>query len=262
VKNKPPYAVESVDNALRILQALRDSGRLRVSEIAEELGIARSTAHRLLSMLVYRDFAIRSEDHSYLPGPALSAPPLHGEPMARLRTQLRPHMEALRDQVGETVNLQVRLGAQARFLFTVESNQVLRVGDRQGTILPAWVTSGGKALLAELPDTQLTAVLRSVSGRPPQGLSDAARRALVTELRVVRQRGWAENLEESESGLCAVGMCVRDASGAAVAALSVAAPAARYSADKRRLFIAELTAIVTVAQAEALLRNDSGPMQP
>jgi DNA-binding IclR family transcriptional regulator len=56
----------------------------------------------------------------------------------------------------------------------------------------------------------------------------------------------------SESGLRAVGMCGRDASGAAVAALSVAAPAARYSADKRRLFIAELTAIVTVAQAEAL----------
>lgn len=138
MKNKPPYAVESVDNALRILQALRDSGRLRVSEVAGELGIARSTAHRLLSMLVYRDFAIRSEDHSYLPGPALSAPPLHGEPMARLRNQLRPHMEALRDQVGETINLQVRLGAQARFLYTVESTQVLRVGDRQETILPAW----------------------------------------------------------------------------------------------------------------------------
>ena len=121
MKNKPPYAVESVDNALRILQALRDSGQLRVSEVAEELGIARSTAHRLLSMLVYRDFAVRSEDHTYLPGPALSAPPLHGEPMARLRSQLRPYMEALRDQVAETVNLLVRIGAQTRFLYTVES---------------------------------------------------------------------------------------------------------------------------------------------
>jgi DNA-binding IclR family transcriptional regulator len=250
VKNKPPYAVESVDNALRILQALRDSGRLRVSEIAEELGIARSTAHRLLSMLVYRDFAIRSEDHSYLPGPALSAPPLRGEPMARLRNQLRPHMEALRDRVGETINLQVRLGAQTRFLCTVESNQVLRVGDRQGAILPAWVTSGGKALLAELPDAQLTAVLRDVSGRPPQGLPDAARRALVTELRVVRERGWAENVEESESGLCAVGMCVRDASGTAIAALSVAAPAARYSAERAGLFVRELSATASSAQVD------------
>jgi IclR family transcriptional regulator, acetate operon repressor len=259
VKNKPPYAVESVDNALRILQALRDSGQLRVSEIAGELGIARSTAHRLLSMLVYRDFAIRAEDHSYLPGPALSAPPLHGEPMSRLRGQLRPHMEALRDQLGETVNLQVRLGAQTRFLYTVESAEVLRVGDRQGTILPAWVTSGGKVLLAALPDAQLTAVLRKAaapSGMAPPAsrwsLTTSARRALITELRQVRERGWAENIEESESGLCAVGMCLRDPGGTAIAALSVAAPAARYSPDKARTFVRALSATVAAAQAENL----------
>jgi DNA-binding IclR family transcriptional regulator len=73
VKNKPPYSIESVDNALHILQLLRDSGQARVSDVAGELGIARSTAHRLLAMLVYRDFAIQAEDRSYLPGPALSA---------------------------------------------------------------------------------------------------------------------------------------------------------------------------------------------
>ncbi len=147
-------------------------------------------------MLVYRDFAIRSEDHSYLPGPALSAPPLHGgEPLARLRSVLRPHMEALRDRVSETVNLQVRLGTQTRFIYTAESSQVLRVGDRQGTIMPAWVTSGGKALLAELPDAQLSSLLRGVSGRPPAGLSEAGLRSLVAELRLVREQGWAENIE-------------------------------------------------------------------
>jgi IclR family transcriptional regulator, acetate operon repressor len=252
VKNKPTYAVESVDNALRILQALRDSGRLRVSDIAAELGIARSTAHRLLSMLVYRDFAIRSDDHSYLPGPALSAPPLHGEPMARLRAQLRPYMEALRDSVRETVNLQVRLGAQTRFIYTVESGQVLRVGDRQGTIMPAWVTSGGKALLAELPDAQLAALLRRAAGRPPAGLTDPGRRSLIGELQRVREQGWAENIEQSESGLCAVGMCVRDASGTAVAALSVAAPAARYSPSVAKSRVRELTATVSAVAAEAI----------
>ena len=165
MKNKPPYAIESVDNALRILQTLRDSGQVRVSDVAAELGIARSTAHRLLSMLVYRDFAVKTDQHSYLPGPALSAPPLRGEPAQRLRQALRPHMEALCERVEETVNLMVRLGAQTRFLHTVECARVLRVGDRQGTILPAWQTSGGKVLLAELPDAQLTAVLRGTAGR-------------------------------------------------------------------------------------------------
>jgi IclR family transcriptional regulator, acetate operon repressor len=253
VKNKPPYAIESVDNALRLLQVLRDSGQVRVSDAAAELGIARSTAHRLLSMLVYRDFAVRTDDHVYLPGPALSAPPLRGEPAQHLRQLLRPHMEALRDRVTETVNLTVRLGTQTRFLHTVECAQVLRVGDRQGTILPAWRTSGGRALLAELPDAQLTALLRGASGRPPEGMTAAERRSLVTQLRLVRDQGYAENIEESESGVSAIGVCVRDRLGDPVAALSVSAPSVRYTPDRSREFLRELRTTVARAQADISL---------
>lgn len=248
MKNKPPYAIESVDNALRILQVLRDSGQVRVSEVAAELGIARSTAHRLLAMLVYRDFAVQAEDRSYRAGPALSAAPLRGEPAQRLRQVMRPHMEALRDQVAETVNLTVRLGIQTRFLHTVESAQVLRVGDRQGTVLPAWKTSGGKALLAELPDARLTALLRGVNGRPPEGMTAAERRALVSELRLIRDQGYAENIEQSESGVCAIGLCVRDQLGGPVAALSVSVPSVRYTPERSRVFLRELRTVVARAE--------------
>jgi DNA-binding IclR family transcriptional regulator len=244
VKNKPAYAIESVDNALRILQVLRDSGQVRVSDAAAELGIARSTAHRLLSMLVYRDFAVRTDGHVYLPGPALSAPPLRGEPAQRLRQALRPHMETLCDRVHETVNLTVRLGMQTRFLHTVESDQLLRVGDRTGTILPAWHTSGGKILLADLPDDRLAVLLRTASGREPGRLADSERRALVTELRMIRERGYAENIEESESGVCAIGVGVRDGAGEAIAALSVSVPSVRYGPERARVFVRELRATV------------------
>jgi IclR family acetate operon transcriptional repressor len=253
VKNKPPYSIESVDNALRILQALRDSGQVRVSDLAAELGIARSTAHRLLAMLVYRDFAVQAEDRSYRPGPALSAGPLRGEPTQRLRQVMRPLMEALCAQVAETINLTVRLGTQSRFLDTVESAQLLRVGDRQGMVLPAWKTSGGKVLLAELPDAQLTALLRDAGGRPPEGMTAAGRRSLVNQLRQVREQGYAENIEESESGLCAIGVCVRDKSGDPVAALSVSAPSVRYTPDRSRVFLRELRTAVARAQADITL---------
>jgi DNA-binding IclR family transcriptional regulator len=253
VKNKPPYAIESVDNALRILQTLRDSGEVRVSDVAAELGIARSTAHRLLAMLVYRDFAVQAEDRSYRPGPAIAAEPLRGEPALRLRQAMRPHMEVLCTQVAETINLVVLLGTQTRFLHTVESAQVLRVGDRQGTVLPAWKTSGGKALLAELSDAQLTALLRGANGRPPEGMTAAERRSLVNELRVVRDQGYAENIEESESGVCAIGLCVRDKAGDPVAALSVSAPSVRYTTDRSRLFLRELRTTVASARADISL---------
>jgi DNA-binding IclR family transcriptional regulator len=162
-------------------------------------------------------------------------------------------MEALCDQVEETINLVVRLGAQTRFLHTVESTQVLRVGDRQGAVLPAWKTSGGKALLAELPDAQLTALLRGPSGRPPEGMTAVERRSLVNELRIVRDQGYAENMQESESGVCAIGLCVRDQAGAPLAALSVSCPSVRYTPDRSRVFLRELRAAVTSAQSDISL---------
>jgi IclR family acetate operon transcriptional repressor len=243
VKNKPPYALESVDNALRLLQALRDQGGLRVSQVAEELHIARSTAHRLLSMLVYRDFAVRGEDHTYRPGPAMSAPQLPGRPQQQLRRLLQPYMESLSERVSETVNLMVRVGGQTRFLASVESVQLLHVGDRQGTILPAWRSSGGKALLAELSDSQLIEILRPDAGAPAE-ISKKERAGLFTELRGVRRQGYAVNNEDTETGVCAVGMCVRHPDGAAVAALSISVPSVRYTDPRLKLFVRELQDVV------------------
>ena len=71
LKTPPPYAIASVDHALRPAVMLQLEGGLTVSEVAERLGVARSTAHRLLAMLVYRDFAVQDEDRSYRAGPVL-----------------------------------------------------------------------------------------------------------------------------------------------------------------------------------------------
>jgi DNA-binding IclR family transcriptional regulator len=265
VKNRPPYPLGSVDNALRMLHVLRDQGRTGVSDAAAELGIGRSTAHRLLAMLVYRDFAVKDDDHTYRPGPALSAPRLTGRPLRVLRTALQPHMEALCERAGETVNLVVRVGTQTRFLASVESVQLLHVGDRQGTILPAWQTSGGKALLAELPDEQVMDLFRREAGGPATQISgsrltDAARAGLLAELRAVRRRGYAENLEGTEAGVSAVGMCVRQDAGA-VAALSIAVPTVRYTPAAARSLVAELRATIARIEDDPAFAGPENPDQ-
>lgn len=262
MRNKPPYPLESVDNALRLLQLLRDQGRLRVTEAAEELGTARSTAHRLLSMLVYRDFAVQDDDRGYLPGPALAAPPVAGRPFQQLRRVLLPYMEALCERVGETVNLMIRVGTQTRFLASVESTRVLHVGDRQGAILPACKTSGGKALLARLSTAELAELYlrdgrgngrdqpgngrdRPGNGRGQPGNADATMShaefdRLCRVLDAVRWRGYALNLEESEAWVCAIGRCLIDGSGEARGALSISIPSARFTADVVEPFVREL----------------------
>ena len=160
---KPAYLLESVDNALRLLQMLRDVGAVRLNQAATELGIARSTAHRLLAMLVYRGFAVQDEKRTYHPGPAMGAGPAERGWTREFTDRCRPHLEALVAVCGETVNLVIRTGTQVRFLATVESDAMLRVGDRQGQVLPAALMSGGRSLLAELPDD----VLHGCISKPP-----------------------------------------------------------------------------------------------
>ncbi|MGP4025537.1 IclR family transcriptional regulator [Actinomadura sp. 3N407] len=251
MENKPPYPLQSVDNALRLLQLLRDHGVLRVSEAAEELGTARSTAHRLLAMLVYRGFAIQDDRRGYVPGPALSAPSLLGGPRRQLlRRALLPHMDALCDRVNETVNFMIRVGVQTRFLATVEAHQVLHVGDRQGTILPAHLSSGGQVLLAELSESQLAELYLADGSAESRATTPDARedvRMPATEfqrflkaLRATRERGYALNIEATEAGICAIGAGVTDGSGSLVGALSIAVPASRFAPDRIAPLVMEL----------------------
>jgi len=266
MRDKPPYPLASVDNALRLLEILRDRGRIRVSDAAEELGIGRSTAHRLLAMLAYRDFATQDDSRGYVPGPALTTPSTIGtRTLQQFRRSLLPHMDALCDQVEETVNLVVRVGTQTRFLATVETTQVLRVGDRQGTILPADRTSGGKALLAALSLSEL----RHLYAMPAGGDPGAARAAgeppdnplestltleqferLTRELEAVRRRGYAVNMDATEAGIRAVGRRVVARSLDVVGAISIAAPSARLPKSRIPILAEELRRTVDKAAAE------------
>lgn len=137
MKNRPAYSVASVDHALRLAQMLQQEGPLRVTEAATRLGVARSTAHRLLAMLVYRDFAEQSDDRQYVAGPALRGAPPTSYPVGQLRDIALPHLQALMHRTDETCNLQIRVRDQTRFIATAECQQVLRVGNRDGRILPA-----------------------------------------------------------------------------------------------------------------------------
>ncbi|WP_129664882.1 IclR family transcriptional regulator [Phytoactinopolyspora endophytica] len=220
---RPSYALGSVDNALRLILLLRE-GELGVSDAADTLGVARSTAHRLLSMLVYRGFAEQSEDRRYRLGAVLSgAEQASGLPAryAQLRWVAHPHMSALAARVRETVNLSVLAGSRVRFIDSVESTQMLHIGSRTGMSLPAARTSGGKAMLAELTDDEVRSLHEAAA--EPVDLD-----VLFRELGEVRRRGCGINAEETEPGIRAVGATLHS-DGRAVAAVAVAAPAQRLT---------------------------------
>jgi DNA-binding IclR family transcriptional regulator len=241
MKNRPNYAIASVDHALQLAAALQVEGSLSVSEAADRLGVARSTAHRLLSMLVYRDFAVQESDRRYAAGPVLSLGAQSHSRTALLRSVAMPHLEALVDRVRESANLAILVGDHVRFIGSVECTQALRVGNREGMVFPAHLASGGKLLLADLPAAQLDSIYAEdkwqdrMDARPNLA-------ALKRELRAVRERGFAINAQRTEAGVTAVGHAVHLGTGPAVAAISLSMPSVRFSSDRLAQLVAALRA--------------------
>ncbi|WP_236787611.1 IclR family transcriptional regulator [Amycolatopsis sp. GM8] len=233
MKNKPAYGIDSVDHALHLATLLQQEGPLRVTEAAQRLGVARSTAHRLLAMLVYRDFAEQDADRRYCAGPILRRP-VFGEPLADLRRIALPHLQSLTARTGETSNLQVVVGDQVRFAASVECDQVLRVGDREGRLLPAHLASGGRSVLATMDEEDVLALYPD-----PDDSIDLD--ALVRDLRRVRRQGFAVNDQKTEVGVTAIGCAVRGRPGAVTAAISIAMPTVRYRRDHLPEWVAQIT---------------------
>nr|WP_281373921.1 IclR family transcriptional regulator [Allobranchiibius huperziae] len=220
---------------------LQLEGALTVAEAAQRLGIARSTAHRMLQMLVYRDFAVQDAGRAYYAGPVLELAAHSRSHTAQLRSLALPHLRRLVDVVQESANLTIRTGDTARFIASVECDQALRVGSREGMVFPAHHTSGGLLLLAQLPDAELEEVYaperyaESTEARP-----DLA--ALRTELAQIQRQGFALNQGRSERGVVAIGVPIRDGDGALVAGLSVSMPSVRFDEQRLPALIALLRA--------------------
>ncbi|MFI6284625.1 IclR family transcriptional regulator [Streptomyces sp. NPDC051018] len=257
MKNPPAYGVTSVDHALQLAVILQVEGPLTVSEAARRLGVARSTAHRLLSTLVYRDFAVQDDSRVYRAGPVLEIATTAQSNVGAVRAASLGPLRTLVDTLDETAHLCIRTGRTVRFLASVECSQALKVGGREGMVFPAHLVSGGLVMLAALGDDALAALYASP---PPADRSEEwpDPTELRAELRAVRQSGVALNLERSEQGLVAVGRGVTDGEGRTVAAVSVAMPSVRYSPRRVREIVTALTTAVD-AIAAALDGSVPGP---
>src|SRR5215469_13261872 len=203
----PAYLLHSVDHALRLLLLFRSRPSLRVSEVADHLGVARSTAHRLLSMLVHRQFAEQDPaTKTYRPGPRLVEIGLAAVGALDLRARLRPFLLDVAAATGETVSVLVLEHDLVHFIDSIESQQAVRVGSRLDARMPAHSTSAGKAILARLPIGEVLAIYPADRLVTVTDQTLTTRTRLLNELEAVRAAGFATNFEETETGLAAVGM--------------------------------------------------------
>ncbi|WP_096286516.1 IclR family transcriptional regulator [Mycobacterium ahvazicum] len=229
----PQYPIESVDNALKLLLLLGEQPQIRLSEATRYLGVASSTAHRLLAMLTYRGF-VRQDPVSkaYLPGPSLTGVAFAIFGRLDIQGAATPIMRALSDQIRETTHVGMLDGANVRFVAAVEGPAAVRVASRLGRTMPAHCTSTGKVMLAQLSQPELHALLPDEQLECITARSIAGRAELEAELARVRERGYAINHEESEEGVASVAVLIPTRAPGLRLALNAAAPQHRLDGTK------------------------------
>ena len=244
---KPQYPIESVDNALKVLLLLGERSSLRLTDVSQYLGVATSTAHRLLAMLQYRGFVQQDpKSKAYLPGSALTGVAFSILQRFDFRGAVRPYLEQLNGELRETVHLGMLTGSTVHFVDAIESPQAVRVVSRLGRAMPASSTSTGKALLAELTDEEVEGLY---PGDRIEGLTDKSIRSrseLLRQLATIRKRGYATSSEESEAGVSSVAVALPTATGPRLA-INVAAPSSRMRKDDERRIGATLLAVAEQA---------------
>ncbi|MBA3523454.1 MAG: IclR family transcriptional regulator [Geodermatophilaceae bacterium] len=241
----PQYPIESVDNALKVLLLLGESPTLRLTDVSQYLGVASSTAHRLLAMLQFRGYLRQdATSRSYLPGPSLDRLAFGVLRRLDVRTRARPVLEKLNADLGETIHLGRLQGSDVHFIDSLESSRALRVGSRLGRSMPAHCTSNGKAMLATLTDAELTLLYPQEELRQLTRHSLGSRTRLMEAMAEIRVKGFATSTQESEEGVVSLAVALPPGRVSQPMAVTVSAPLSRMTAAGRKVMLAQLFSAV------------------
>ena len=226
--------VQSLVRALAIVNRLAaaDEGAT-LTEVAQQVGLSPSTAHRLLTTLEQERY-VRFDAERRLWSVGVQAF-VAGSAFLKTRSLVpaaRPHMRALMEESEETVNLAVEDQAEAVYLSQVECRQMMRAFARPGGRVPLHCSSVGKALLSAMPDADVARVLHR------HGLARVTIKTLTTtpalreDLARARTRGYAIDDEEHAVGLRCIAAVVFNEAADPLGALSLSGPMARIPDER------------------------------
>jgi DNA-binding IclR family transcriptional regulator len=228
-----------VHAALFVLESLVASGPRSLSDLAAELGLAKSTLHRVCAVLADRGWLVRDADGRYDLGIRAIGLGARSSELP-LVTAFRGVAARLLTRFDETVCLAVLDGGASVFVALEETSQPVRLVTHVGSRTPAFASASGRVLLAERPRESIVA---EYGGRPlvtPTGRRLRSVGELLEILDGVRRRGYAENDEETAAGLAALSVPVRNGAGVVLAALTLCIPTSRLSPERRERLIAGL----------------------
>lgn len=230
---KAPQGTQSVLRAIRLLKAFSPEWpELTLAQLCDSIGLAKTTAYRLLSALESEGLVARdNQRNTYHLGPAAIALGSQALLSSNLRLEVRSTLESLAERTGETTTLEILVGDQMLVLDGVPGRHMISANLDVGTRWPVHVTSTGKCVLAFMPEAEREHLQRLPLVRfTDKTVVDLER--LHSELETIRQQGFGTAFEELEEGYVGVAAVFRDSLGRIEGAISLGGPASRLTPQR------------------------------
>lgn len=233
-RQRPAATVRSVERALDILDVLAAAADgLRLNDVAGRVGLNVSTCHHLIATLVDRGYVGRNpRERTYVLGARILELSRSRAATVDVVQTAMATLHGLNEATGETVSFDVLRGRDLATLVMVESRHAVHVVvDEAAKAEAVHATGSGKAILAWLPEAELTRILSGRLKRFTQGTA-RSREDLMENLFTVQCDGFAIDREEFQPGVVSVGSSLRDRTGAVIGALGCLLPTSRAGEDR------------------------------
>jgi len=232
-KKADPYFSRAIGKAFELIEALSQSSTpLTLNQLSTSIGLTKTSTFRILHTLEALGHLSKTEEGRYLivGGHASQVPLQRIDRMLRISA---PVLERLRREFKETVSLAAVFENHIEVVSTLESPQLIRMGNTIGRILPPHASSLGKAIAAFQPPQVRERLLRSygMTRFTPRTIIDET--AIQEQFQLIQEREYSEDWEESALGGCCFGAPIRRPNGHAIGAVSLSMPKIHLKPDEQ-----------------------------
>jgi len=232
-KNKFKYPIHSVENAFSLMEVLADNGlELGIAELCKKISLPKGTVHRLLGTLKNLGY-IEQNPQNRKYRLTIKIFNLGATVTDRVGlVQIIPYMKKLSLKFNETVNLAILDRDEITYLYSVGSDNTLKLDLRIGSNQPAYCAAVGKVLLAYLSKKELDSYLQRLKLKSYTPYTITSKEYLKKDLKLIRERGYSFVNEEYMVGVSCVAVPIKDQQGKVCAGLGFSVPTVRMDKEK------------------------------
>lgn len=226
--------VQSLERALTLLNVLSEyPNGIQITRLAEQVGLSKSTVHRLLATLIDMNYVIKdAETDKYKIGYQVIYISRNVLNNIELIPIAKPFLKHLSADVNETIHLCMEDRGEVVYIDKIESNQTIRMYSRIGSRAPMYCTGVGKVLLSGKNDETFEEIAANTEFIARTEHTIRSRDELKQEVETIKSQGYALDNIENEEGIRCIAAPIFDYTGKIIASFSISGPSSRITMDR------------------------------